>query len=769
MDCRPSSVSRSAPRRAAGLVLAALGAGCGRLSAPDGGQAVEPPGIVDAPGAPPTLPTLVSAFGGAGFVRVRCAPAAPPGLEYALFAANSAASVYAAAPIAVGVSDGYAWSGLADGGTWWLGLGVRATGANAWTPSGARLRAHVAAPLYVRAGADPAIADGLTPATAYPEPADALLWALVLGGANVWIAAGEYEQQSLPVFPGTYVVGGFDAAFDPATRDPALHPTRLRGVAGAAILACQGGGAGCVVDGLELDGAGVSSACIDALDTPLCVASSRLHDSADRGVRLRASPTNDPIDVRLCATTSGAHGADGVSVDGAFELRLDACVLSDNVQEGLDCADLVAPDGRTARLELRDCAARDNGTDGLDANLAAPASGGAAGGRFEVRLEHSRFERNGAEGAQVDVDYDAFPQWSSRVLVSGCQARANGQNGVHLDLDLNAEACVWRCVASANRGDGVLLSAETDPGFVFVAACALHGNLGRGLHGDSGQRALVASHCALAGNQGGGVASVAPASCAASCAAWEQPQPFDGVPALGCASSVASAAALFAHVPRSFGAVSAASGALLSSTLATTATVGQWAELSDDAQPRVVAQAGSAQLALLPAPAALELPAALVLWGDTLGVDEDFALAAASPALGAGLAMPGAPLVDAGPFGAAAAGELGALSVFDAEPFRPARATPAPGTALAAGSTQSLRVAFSGGELAAASASSASVRVIGPAGTELAVAIAVQAGELVLLAPPGGWPAGEKRVELYPGLGATSGAGLAAVAVLRYP
>lgn len=93
MDCRPSSVSRSAPRRAAGLVLAALGAGCGRLSAPDGGQAVEPPGIVDAPGAPPTLPTLVSAFGGAGFVRVRCAPAAPPGLEYALFAANSAASV----------------------------------------------------------------------------------------------------------------------------------------------------------------------------------------------------------------------------------------------------------------------------------------------------------------------------------------------------------------------------------------------------------------------------------------------------------------------------------------------------------------------------------------------------------------------------------------------------------------------------------------------------------------------------------------------------
>jgi hypothetical protein len=687
----------------------------------------------------------------------------------ALFASSGPATVYDGLPVAAPLTGAaFELSGLPVDSEWWGGLAVRATGSADWSPSGALLRARASTPYYVRADADPLLADGLTPATAFKEPADALLLALIFGGGNVWIAAGDYPQQALPVFPGTYVIGGFEPSFDWSTRDAELHPTRLTGAAGQAILACQDGAPGCCIDGLVLDGLDAAVACIDALDTPLVLSNTIATRSFDRGIRLRASATNDPIDVRLCGVRSELHRADGVSVQGAFELRLDACVLSNNTQEGLDCADLVAPDGRHALLALRDCVCADNLTDGVDVNLAAPPLGGAGGGTFDIEFAHSRFERNGGEGAQIDVDYDAFPAWSSAIRILGCQTRANGLNGFHLDLDLNSEALVWRSLAAANRHDGLQVSSETQSGFVMAAASAFHGNLGYGTRAAIGQRSLVVSHCALAGNQAGGLGSDALASVAVSCALWEQSNAFDDVTASGSAASQSGGLAQFERVPVTYGSLTAASGLLLSTGVASEAQLGQWGEVGDDQQPRVVSQLGSAQLALLPAPAPLDFPTAIALWSDQLGVAEDWRLAVAAPAQGVGLVMPGAPLVDAGPWGIAQAGAIGSLAPVEPSVFHAARAAPAPGTTLAPGSPQELRIGFDGGILAAFSANSSSVRVTNAKGQELAVGINVQSGELVLLPPVGGWPAGSKQVELHAGLQALDGNPLCATTVLRF-
>lgn len=750
-------------------LLLAAGASCGRLSAPEGGFHAEPPPEVRLPGEPPTLPTLVSAIGASGRVRAEWWPesSALPEHELALFVASSAADVYAGPPQQIGLAgDHLELSGLPDASEWWLGLGLRAVGASAWSPSGALLRARAQAPLFVRLGADPLIADGLTPETAYPDPASALLWTLVLGGGNVWIAEGDYEQQSLPLFPSTCIYGGFEASFDLELRDWKAHPTRLSGAAGQPILACQGGAPGCVIDGLVLDGLHQASYCVDASDTPLVLSRVDARDAADRGLHLRSLLDGPAIDTRLCALRSAGHAADGLSVQGALHLVIDASVFVDNGQEGIDCADLIAPEGGEAWFVLHDSLAARNATDGIDVNLAAPPAGGPTGGRFRIDIAGSRFEDNGAEGAQIDVDYEAQPAWSSEILFEGCRSTANGLNGFHLDLDRATEALLLRCEASANGVDGVLISSESDPGFALVSTGAFHANLGYGLHATAGQRSIVATHCALAGNQLGGASSEPAGSVLVSSAGWLQANASENVSSIASSMSTSPGPAQFLRAPAAYGVVSGASADLLTSSSAAAAQLGQWAETADDGQPRVVWQLGGNQLGLLPAPSTLHLPAALALWPDAFGVTEDWRLALAAPAGGAGLAMPGAAPVDAGPWGAALAGPIGALELVRVAVFRAARAEPPPSSGL--GLSQEVRIAFAGGTLDAASASSASVRVTDEAGGELKALVQVLADELVLTPPLEGWPAGFVRVELHSGLHSTEGTGLCATCVLRY-
>src|SRR5262249_19052269 len=130
------------------------------------------------------------------------------------------------------------------------------------------------------------------------------------------------------------------------------------------------------------------------------------------------------------------------------------------------------------------------------------------------------------DGARVDIDYDFFPEWSSQIVARGCRARANGDSGLHYDLDSSSTALVHRLSSSANVGNGFLLTSETFPGMCTVSASALFGNQGSGVRGADGHYGLTISHCVLAGNVAGGSSiEIAPAL-AQSCIAHLQPLPF---------------------------------------------------------------------------------------------------------------------------------------------------------------------------------------------------------------------------------------------------
>lgn len=78
------------------------------------------------------------------------------------------------------------------------------------------------------------------------------------------------------------------------------------------------------------------------------------------------------------------------------------------------------------------------------------------------------------------------------------------------------------------------------------------------------------------------------------------------------------------------------------------------------------------------------------------------------------------------------------------------------------GTNATIRVGFLGGDLSGASVSTSNVRVLDAAGAPLAINPVLQAGELEIPAPGGGWPAGDLTVQLFAGLQSTTGTGLAA-------
>ena len=227
------------------LALGALPLGCAR-----GGSVTiaTPPGDDDGSGDPgmpidpatgPTsfvrLAGLTAAAAGLGTVRVHfTAPDADE--ELALFVSDDAGTVYAGAPVEAPLTGtSTTVGGLPDGMARFFGLGVRAAGSgDPYLPVGVVLTATPGPVIYVDPTADPTVADGMTPATAFPNPVSAFLTAFVAGGGNLWLAEGDYAVAFIPQFAGVHAYGGFQPDFDLATRDPEAGNTRFNAVPRAA-------------------------------------------------------------------------------------------------------------------------------------------------------------------------------------------------------------------------------------------------------------------------------------------------------------------------------------------------------------------------------------------------------------------------------------------------------------------------------------------------------------------------------------------------------
>ncbi len=744
---------------ASGLVLAGLFLGCAGGYGPSPAANPSGGGVANQNSA-----GLLSAVAGDHAVRLEwdASELALAGQSFALFAGTDPATLFQTVPIALDpVGSTLIHAPLVNGVRYAFGLGIQAAPGQ-YERLGAVLRARPGPPIYVDPAGDPNTADGLTPATAFPDPISGVLTAQIQGGGNVWLRGGDYAVGSLPLFPSVDLYGGFGALFALDGIDRATNASVLHGAANQITLWLRGGNPGSIVDGITIDNEDIGLIGFEADDTDAYLRQFSVLRSRGHGIKFFTSVTDHLIVAQCVGVRSTDNGAEGLFAQGPYQCDLERCVFAGNVQEGAQFDDLQSPDGVNARLRVRGSSFTDNGSEGLQADLSATPLAGPAGSTFQIEFENSTFEENGAAGLLIDIDFELVALWSADISLRGLVARANAGSGVHLDLDWQETALVQRLLSSANGGDGLLVTSESRQGIAVVSSSALVGNGGFGLHAAQGQVALVASHCIVAGNQSGGFSSDTIASSAASCALWLQPAPYSGVNTRGCVAQNDPAQALVVKAPSEYLYVVGANGVQPILSGPGQLAVGDAVELGDDGIERRIGSLSAAfEVGLDPAPGFVPTPSGLARFQPGPAVIEDYALAPGSIASGAGMAMPGATAVDAGIFGSPSGGSPGFERAPLADLFRVSDCSFGVGQPVATG--QVLQFGFRGGSPDAASINATSVRVLGPNGNVLSAALSLLQGELVIAPPVGGWPNfGVNVIEIHGALHSSDGRALAA-------
>lgn len=747
------------------LVAAMLASACGRL-------ALDHPGVVPPPPPPAPLPSdhpvvgLVSAVAGTDRLRAdwRVHSGGDPTTELALFVGTDAATVFATTPIPLAATERRREiAGLATDQDYAIGLGERASPADAWTPSGPVLRVRTGAVLFVDP-AGPASGDGSSPANALNDVTLAVLTAFANGGGNVWVAQGDFANVSIPLFTGVHLYGGFAPSFRLSERDAIANPTRFLGIAGLPIVETQNGSGIAVLDGFELDGLSATTGASDGVsetNEEVELRSLSIHDCG-RGVKLRALASLVTVRVVLTNVACRANALEGVSIDGTFDVVVEGCLFDSNANEGMDLNHLVAPELGSASLVARGSRFDRNGTEGLDCHLGAPPGAGHGGGRFTIDVQDCDFESNELDGVRVDVDYEAFPEWSAAIAVRGCRARANRAAGVHFDLDSRASAIAHRIACSANRGDGFALTSESFAGQCTLSASALFANAGHGASSTFGRFGLCVSHCVVAGNLAGGVASELVPSIAVSCVLDRQPNALANTVAVGCVTTIAGSVSPFVNAPEEYARVDAVTAAGVTVDATPLARIGSTAELEDDDVARALVSRGGTSVVLDPVPSPVAVPAVLAFFAPSGVVAEDWRLAPGAAALLAGLAAPGGPAIDAGIFGARSGGVPGRETAPVPAAFHLATTTPAWSDGIASG--VELELAFEGGTPDAATVAT-SVFAFDAGGVERAIVPSAVAGTIRVPAPAGGWRTGDV-LAVFASLRSTDGAPLIATAAI---
>ena len=698
------------------------------------------------------VPGLRSAVAASGLVALTF-ELSSEGNEAALFQGSDPDSLFSGAPAVEGLAgNSLQLSGLVDGELLYFGLGLRASAGTPFVPSGPVLRARPGAPIFVDPSADPAIADGASPSTAYANLILALIDSFGAGGANVWLLEGDYPPSSLPVFGGTHLSGGFAPGFDLSERDPEAHPTVLHGLAGQALAAVQGT-LGVVFDGLRLAGDGLATHGIDMDSTPLELRGVHVSACTQRGVRVRAAEDSPATPVTLvdCLLLGNASG--GLSGLGSLWVSAFDSRFIGNGQEGLDLDDLVAADGESAALLVDGCEFLANATDGLDVDLNAPLFGGASGGELEVRITRSSFVGNGEVGLLIDVDYLGAPLWKSDIEVRYCVARNNQGRGFLVDVDERANVFLGSLVAEANELAGVEVSSSSVGGLAVLSGVVSMGNFGPGFASTGGLVEVLATHCLAAGNAGGGFVSPLGHGQASSSASLLQADSMTGFEAFA-SPDLGAASGVFLRVPEAFSSAGdVVAGQLIvpaSSVFASDAEI----EVDGDGVSRSLSVLSPVVIALDPEPADQPGPTSLMAFAPSGSVDTDFQLLPGSPLEGAGLAG----LVDAGPAAAVGFAAEGHFPELLPTGLRLKSLSPTIDAGL--GATASLTLRFAGGT---PSASSIALALVVEDGAGLPVAFqASPSGTDWVLSPAGpNWdPNGTGRIvlSLLPGLASDSGA-----------
>lgn len=734
------------------LTLAACGGGGGGGADPV--QPINPPAPVPATA---WSSGLVAAAAGAGSARLD-ATLPGSGFEAALFGGTSAGSVYSGAPLQTVATSPILLQGLTDGADMFFGLAVRPVGGSAWQAAGAILRVRPGAPIYVDAAANAAGADGTSPATAFPSLFDAMLVAGSRNGANVWVRDGQYRSGPFPLGPNVHVAGGFGASFDLAGRDADGRRTLLAGSTGLQIVDVISGGSDATLDGLVVDGENTVTEGVDITDSDVELRSLLVRRCTDRGVRAKVTAATPNRRLQMVACVVGDNASDGLSSAGPIDLRLDQCSFEGNGQEGADIDDLQAPSGGRVELHATACRFYGNLMEGLDADLAAAPLATAAG-TFDVLLENCRFEVNGLAGVLIDQEHELAPGFFATIVVRGCVARGNALAGFHIDADAEASYTLDRLLAAANGGDGLLVTSETNAGEVLLTASWLHGNLGYGARTGTGNKVLIASQCAFAGNLLGGISAVSGRAAAANCVFQGQPSALAGATGQGNVTP-GLGTATFANVPAAYTKITAHTQGTLTVASTTAFAPGTSVVVADDGDRRLVADRVGQQLVLDATPPTFLLPGSLVGYSGN-DVVADLRLANASPAAGAGLAPTGGPTTDCGPHGGNGGGVPGRVEPGTSMPLRLLGTEPPLATGVAASQSFDLRF-----DRTVDPASVLADRIVVlQNGQPTVVSLQVQ-GAIVTVSPTGAGFAGTLEVVVHDGISAADGSALAGPVVL---
>lgn len=680
---------------------------------------------------------LEAAVAGAGTVRLDwTAPAS--GFECALFQASTRSAVYSGSPYQEKLGGtSLIVSGLADGVETWFGLGTRKVGDATYTQVGLPLCVRPSRPIYVDAAASGAGADGETPATAFTDLRPALVKALAVEGANVWVREGTYSAAPYAISAGVAIHGGFKSDFTLENRVAKESATVFVSAPNQNVFVITNAATVVTLDGVTCDGRSASGTDVEVNSSSAEFRSTRLLRSGVRGLRVRnVQPV--PHDLTLVACDVSDNGADGMYAQGPLRVFLARSRFLTNVQEGVELDDLVALDGDLATMEMRDCRVAGNGSEGVDIDLGLPPTSGSTGGVYDVSIQGCTFEDNALDGFLIDEDFELAPAWSAKIRIAECGARRNGRSGFHLDLDARGDSVLHRVCAAGNQGAGVEVTSESAPGAVTIAASALLGNLGAGIRVWQGNKSVHASHCVFAGNFGGGVLSESVGASVTSSIFHLQTTPLTKATATASPEIGEPLPEVFENAAQGYTKVTAIDGGRLT-VEGTAPAVGTKVEVGDDGVLRTVVSIAGQDVIVDPAPTARVAPTVLANFAAlATTVVENLRLRPLVPGQATALVAPGTTLRDCGPFGPELGGDPG-YPTTPAREFAWVSAMPA-----AADSVVDARAALAfrlTKSIDTSPSSLANLRVVDEAGSALAVQIAVTADQVRIEPPVSGFPA----------------------------
>lgn len=337
--------------------------------------------------------------------------------------------------------------------------------------------------LHVDPAASPG-GDGLTATGALLSLDDAIGTALGFEGVNIYLVSGEY-QESVLLFEGMMVYGGFAPGFSLETRDSVKHRTILFSGPEEDIVVLPPGERASGLDGITLDGRGQARRGLVADDCSVQLGHLVIQGFLEKGLELRSELDGDSgssINGLISDCVITGNSGEGLHLQGPTDITLRNCQFSSNVEEGIDIDPLVVLENSKSRVEIENCTISDNQDIGVRIRIAEPQEDPGSGGRLRLNISGNRIINNADHGISVDIRYRQDRGADLRARLEHNSLIDNQKSGIHVDGDAPGDFQLLGNLVLRNRGvAGLELTGDCPTAFFRVMNCALIENAGAGV------------------------------------------------------------------------------------------------------------------------------------------------------------------------------------------------------------------------------------------------------------------------------------------------